>query len=66
MCRVDQLKSEIEELPKEEFTELAQWLSEEDWKRWDEEIKADSATGRLDFLAREALGEKVNKSLRDL
>ena len=63
MSKVDALKSEIEGLPKEEFAELVRWLSEKDWTRWDEEIAADSAAGRLDFLLHEALDEK-NKGVR--
>ncbi|MBI2990643.1 MAG: hypothetical protein HYY47_00660, partial [Deltaproteobacteria bacterium] len=58
MAKVDELKNEIQKLPKEEFTELVRWLSEKDWERWDKEIEADSAAGRLDFLVREALDAK--------
>ncbi len=38
MSKVDELKTEIEKLPQEEFTELVRWLSEKDWERWDKEI----------------------------
>ena len=37
MAKVDELKNEIEKLPKDEFTELVRWLSEKDWERWDKE-----------------------------
>jgi hypothetical protein len=66
MSKVDELKTAIEKLPKDEFTELVRWLSEKDWERWDEEIKADSEAGRLDFLVREALDEKIKGTLKDL
>lgn len=66
MSKVDQLKTEIERLPNEEFTELVRWLSEKDWERWDKEIEADSDSGRLDFLMREALEEKAKGTLKDL
>ncbi len=66
MSKVDQLKTEIERLPKEEFSELVRWLSEKDWERWDKEVEADSETGRLDFLVREALAEKAKGTLKDL
>ncbi|MBI5411461.1 MAG: hypothetical protein HZA21_05665 [Nitrospirae bacterium] len=59
MSKVDELKTEIERLPQEEFTELVRWLSEKDWERWDKEIEADSEAGKLDFLMREALEEKA-------
>jgi len=66
MAKVDELKSEIERLPKEEFTELVRWLSEKDWGRWDKEIEADSEAGKLDFLVREALEAKAKGTLKDL
>jgi len=66
MSKVEKLKTEIEGLPKEEFTELVRWLSEKEWERWDKEIEADSEAGRLDFLVREALDEKAKSTLKDL
>lgn len=66
MSKVDELKTEIERLPQEEFAELIRWLSEKDWERWDKEIEADSAAGTLDFWVREALEEKAKGTLKDL
>jgi hypothetical protein len=66
MSRIDELKSEIESLPDNEFSELYRWLSEKDWERWDEEIQADSEAGKLDSLIGEARKEKSKGSLRDL
>ncbi|MCZ6548764.1 MAG: hypothetical protein O6837_11715 [Deltaproteobacteria bacterium] len=66
MSKVDELKTEIERLPSEEFSELVRWLSEKDWERWNKEIEADSEVGKLDFLMREALGEKAKRTLKDL
>lgn len=66
MSKVDELKTEIERLPHEEFTELIRWLSEKDWERWDREIEADAVAGKLDFLVREALEEKTKGTLKDL
>jgi len=66
MSKVDELKTEIERLPKEEFTELVRWLSEKEWERCDKEIAADSEAGKLDFLMREALDAKAKSTLRDL
>ena len=66
MSKVDDLKTEIERLPSEEFTELVRWLSEKDWERWDREIEADSKAGKLDFLVHEALDAKSKGTLKDL
>ena len=59
MSKVEELKTEIERLPQEEFAELVRWLSEKGWERWDMEIETDSESGKLDFLMREALEEKA-------
>jgi len=54
MSKIDELKAEIERLPREGVAEIFRWLSEKDWEQWDKEIEADSQAGRLDFLVREA------------
>lgn len=66
MMKVEELKTEIEKLSPERFTELARWLSEKDWLRWDKEIESSSMAGELDFLVREALEAKAKGSLKDL
>lgn len=66
MSKVDELKTVIERLSSEEFTELVRWVSEKDWERWDKEIEADSEAGKLDFLMREALDGKAKGTLKDL
>jgi hypothetical protein len=66
MSKVDELKAEIEQLPDNEFTELVQWLSEKDWARWDKQIEADAAAGKLDFFVQEAFDAKAKGKLKDL
>jgi len=66
MSKLDQLKAEIESLPNEEIAEIFRWLSEKDWEKWDKEIEADSDSGRLEFLVREARDEKSKGTLKDL
>lgn len=66
MSKIDQLKAEVNNLPSEEFAEFFRWLSEKDWERWDKEIEADSESGRLDFLVREAREEKAKGTLKGL
>jgi hypothetical protein len=39
------IKEAIEQLPPEEQTILASWLSERDWKAWDEQIERDFSPG---------------------
>ena len=64
--KVNEIKAAIEALSKDEFVQLRQWFSVMDWERWDRQIELDSESGKLDFLVREALGEKGEKELREL
>jgi hypothetical protein len=64
MSKIDELKAEIDRLPRDEFAELFRWLSEKDWARWDNEIEGDSQAGSLDFLEREAREGKAKSSLK--
>jgi hypothetical protein len=66
MSKIDDLKAEIERLPNEEVAEIFRWLSQKDWESWDGEVEADSATGKLDFLVREAREEKNKGKLKDM
>jgi hypothetical protein len=63
---LNELKSAIEALPDEEYARLRQWFSERDWGKWDRQIEADSEAGKLDFLVKEVLREKVEGKLRKL
>jgi hypothetical protein len=66
MSKIDELKADIERLPGEEVAELFRWLSDKEWDNWDEEMKADSQAGRLDFLVREAVDQKAKGTLKEL
>ena len=66
MSKVDELKEAIKSLPEDEYIQLRQWFSERDWQKWDEQIYEDSATGKLDFLIREAKEEKHKGTLKEL
>ena len=66
MSTVEEILRSIEALSEQEFTRLREWFSERDWEKWDKQIEADSESGRLDFLAREAHGEKASGKLSEL
>ena len=59
MSTVEEIKSAILSLSKEDYIHLRKWFSERDWEQWDEEIKRDSSSGKLDFLIKEAEIGKV-------
>ena len=66
MSKVDEIKSAIEALTEEDYVQLRQWFSEKDWEKWDRQIEADSESGRLDFLIKEARDEKRKGKLKEL
>jgi len=66
MSRVEEIKEAIDTLPEEEYIQLRQWFSEKDWQKWDQQITADSESGELDFLRKEALEAKSKNKLREL
>jgi hypothetical protein len=66
MVQITKIKKEIEQLPKQEYVNLRQWFAEKDWEAWDMQIEEDSNSGKLDFLAKEALQEKNNDKLKAL
>ena len=66
MSSVAEIQEAIRSLTAEEYTQLRQWFTDLDWERWDEEIEADDAAGRLDSLVAEALEAKENGTLQEL
>lgn len=66
MAQVEHIQAEIEALSDEEFTRLRKWFAEKDWQRWDEQLEADVAAGKPDFLLEEAKAAKAQGKLRDL
>ncbi|MCD6185091.1 MAG: hypothetical protein J7K84_04775 [Deltaproteobacteria bacterium] len=66
MVQLLEIKKEIEQLPKQEYDNLRHWFAEKDWKIWDKQIKENSNSGKIDFLAKEALEEKNNGDLKVL
>lgn len=66
MTRVQEIQSAIESLSQEEYVHLRRWFSERDWEQWDMQIETDSESGKLDFLVKEAFGEKAKGQLKEL
>lgn len=66
MIQVEQIQAAIEALPREDFERLREWFAEKDWLLWDEQLEADVADGKLDFLFEEAMAAKSQGKLQDL
>jgi hypothetical protein len=66
MSKVEEIKQAIDTLSENDYVLLRQWFSEKDWQKWDAQIAADSESGKLDFLLKEALEAKTTNKLREL
>ena len=53
MSTVEELETEIKQLPDDAQWELMQRLHRRLWNAWDSQIEADSKAGRLDHLLAE-------------
>lgn len=65
MDRVEEIEAAIHDLPADEYRRLAEWFLEFDQRRWDAQMDADSASGKLDFLFQEADSELAQGPLRE-
>ena len=54
MTRLETLEEEIKKLSPTEFGELRDWLLEQDWEQWDQQVERDSASGKLTAFFDEA------------
>ena len=55
MQTIEEIKTAINMLPPEKYTQLKNWFLEKDWEEWDQKIAEDSQAGKPDFLISEAL-----------
>jgi hypothetical protein len=65
MSRVEEIEAAIDSLSPEEYRRIIQWFRSREQKRWDEQLDADSAAGKLDFLFDEAESESAKGLLRE-
>ncbi len=65
MSRVEEIEAAIEGLSPEEYRRIVQWFRVREQMRWDEQLDADSRTGKLDFLFDEAESEAAKGLLRE-
>ena len=54
---VEHIKQAIEELPKEEFWKISEWVIQRHENEWDQQLERDIRAGKLDRLAEDALRE---------
>ncbi len=56
----------IKQLPESEVRTLAKWLQDYLDERWDKQIEADFASGKLDRLIAQAEADIATNNVRDL
>ncbi len=66
MSELEKLEERVQSLSTEELRNFRAWFAEFDAHVWDKQIEADSAAGRLDGLAAEALIEHRAGKTREL
>ena len=66
MSTVKEIKVAIQELPKEQQAELLHWIN--DWAddEWDQQIKTDLKSGRLDKLLDQVRGDVRSGNVREM
>lgn len=57
MPTLKRIESEIASLPDQELRQFSRWFAQFEAERWDQRLKADIASGKLEDLAAEALGQ---------
>ena len=66
MSKLEELQVAVDALAKEEYGRFRRWFLERDWEKWDRQIEADSASGKLDSFVREARDAKDSGNLGSL
>ena len=57
MSTVEEIEAAIQQLPPDQMAAFRAWFAEFDATAWDQQIAADEAAGRLDWLVQEALDD---------
>ncbi len=63
MIILSKIEKEVSLLPENAYDKFRRWFYNYDFERWDKEIDKGGKSGRLDFLAVEALEEKKTANL---
>jgi len=63
---IEHIEAQIAQLDAKAFAELREWFIDHMHARWDEQLAADSAAGKLDFLTTEAAQAQETGQTRPL
>jgi hypothetical protein len=56
MRKLEKIERQVEALSPEELAQFRAWFTDFDWVAWDRQLATDVEAGKLDKLARQALG----------
>jgi hypothetical protein len=65
MSRIEEIEAAIDSLSPEEYRRIVEWIRMREQERWDDQLDADSSSGKLDFLFDEAESESAKGLLRE-
>jgi len=65
MSTVVEIERAIERLSAPDLTRLARWILQRDNENWDHQMDEDAASGKLEFLVKEAKTARQNKTLKE-
>lgn len=66
MNNVEEIERAVQQLSPDELAAFRAWFTEFDAERWDKQLEADAAAGKLDWLADEALRDMRDGRCTDL
>ena len=66
MTTVEHITGAVKRLPKKDLARFRKWFADYDAAVWDRQLEQDTAAGRLDALAREALRDHRAGRTREL
>ena len=66
MVQVEEIEKAVKNLPAAELRRFRRWFALFDAEAWDAQIEADSASGKLDTVARIAIEDHSNKKSKEL
>jgi hypothetical protein len=66
MRKIEHIEQQIRELSAGEFSELRDWVLEQDWRTWDAQIETDAGAGKLDKLIADSQADYMAGRTRPL
>jgi hypothetical protein len=66
MSTIAEIEAAIQKLPPDQFAQVRDWIAALDAQRWDAQLEADAASGKLDALGAKAIKDFQEGGCTDL